>query len=135
MLRSLTAVTSPYFLVMWSSVTPAIIRFSSPPSLGRCKGVLARPRLVRVHLAYHHRPRVMRGTCSWSACYCLAADDARARRGRFRSESGVLRAVPGATRLELRCPTRRAKPQVIDDRGAQQHASGGEESAGGQQQQ
>src|SRR5579859_3247888 len=40
MLRSLTAVTSPYFLVMWSSVTPAIDRFSFPPSLGRCKGVL-----------------------------------------------------------------------------------------------
>jgi dolichyl-phosphate-mannose-protein mannosyltransferase len=33
-------VTSPYFLVMWSSVTPAIDRFSFPPSLGRCKGVL-----------------------------------------------------------------------------------------------
>src|SRR5438046_3000596 len=44
MLRSLTAVTSPYFLVMWSSVTPAIVRFSSPPSLGRCKGVLSRDR-------------------------------------------------------------------------------------------
>src|SRR2546425_913847 len=42
MLRSLTAVTSPYFLLMWSSVTPAIVRFSFPPSLGRCKGVLAR---------------------------------------------------------------------------------------------
>src|SRR6266849_846762 len=42
MLRSLTAVTSPYFLLMWSSVTPAILRFSFPPSLGRCKGVLAR---------------------------------------------------------------------------------------------
>src|SRR5437764_11873887 len=42
MFRSLTAVTSPYFLLMWSSVTPAISRFSFPPSLGRCKGVLTR---------------------------------------------------------------------------------------------
>src|SRR5205807_24150 len=42
MFRSLTAVTSPYFLEMWSSVTPAIFRFSFPPSLGRCKGVLTR---------------------------------------------------------------------------------------------
>jgi hypothetical protein len=42
MFRSLTAVTSPYFLVIWSSVTPAITRFSFPPSLGRCKGVLTR---------------------------------------------------------------------------------------------
>src|SRR5262249_24287881 len=37
MFRSLTAVTSPYFLVMWSSVTPAMDRFSSLPAWGGAK--------------------------------------------------------------------------------------------------
>src|SRR5919204_2546751 len=45
-LMSLTAVTSPNFLVTWSSSTPAIDQVLLPPSLGRCKGLpasVARP--------------------------------------------------------------------------------------------
>src|ERR1700681_4009419 len=71
MLRSFTAVTSPYFLVMWSSVTPAMIRFSSPPSLGRCKGVLPRDRDWSECLPAYHRLRTVHGNLSWRACYCL----------------------------------------------------------------
>src|SRR5215467_1888129 len=61
MFRSLTAVTSPYFLVMWSSVTPAMDRFSSLPAWGGAKVSCSRGS----HAGYSITPWLL-GPGSWA---------------------------------------------------------------------
>src|SRR5450755_2726215 len=127
MLRSFTAVTSPYFLVMWSSVTPAMDQVLLSSQLGavqRCpvsrpkSGPSARSILpARDARQFGGGPRAKVGADH--------AASRRPRRARSRLERGVLRAATGADRRQLSLADAPNEAQVTLDHRPPQMSSRG----------